>query len=222
MKERSTSFRFFTLIELLVVIAIIAILAAMLLPALNRARENARKANCINNLKQLAIVIDSYEADDGGRQLAYLIGSKTWGMLLNLGNYFNGIPSYDEPNKFQPKILECPSETRTRLQGSTSYPHPDVQYTNTFDYAYNMHSTGRVRTRYRLPSMTGRVSDGKTYNMGFSNANFVMRHNGGSIVNALFLDGHAESLKFIRHDASAWSDAFWGYNNGTLNGKYYR
>ena len=118
-----TARRGFTLIELLVVIAIIAILAAILFPVFARARENARRASCQSNLKQLALGAAQY-TQDYDEKFAIQRGA------VGAGGVGVGWAVLLQPYLKSTQILQCPSDSST---------DPTNEYTNGWsDYAYNL------------------------------------------------------------------------------------
>src|SRR5471032_2451039 len=106
----------FTLIELLVVIAIIAILASILFPVFARARENARRASCQSNLKQIGLAVAQYTQDyDEKLPIHDSYPGSNWSSITDFMlttsncNFFAGIYPYLK----SVQVLNCPSAVAT-------------------------------------------------------------------------------------------------------------
>ncbi len=196
----------FTLIELLVVIAIIAILAAILFPVFARAREKARQASCLSNVKEIALAALMYLEDYdgimpptvGSHDHYYSNGGKWW---------YDRVMPYIKNNQ----VLLCPSETGRGWTMTGWYA---------CHYAINYWAANQLLIDVKYPAGMVMLLDTQSARNYFKGTvqptdwaawpgKTAARHNGG--LNIGFMDGHGKWYKYPL-PKTATPELCWRYN----------
>lgn len=201
MKTKSHFSNGFTLIELLAVIAVIGVLAAILIPALQSARKSANQSKCVSNLRQIAMAVQSFTNDNGGRfPETWYFGEtgKPWCRQLEpyVGMESNG--------QIEGNLFRCPAVEEGNHHGWS-------------DYGYNENlglgkgaDVGESARRVGIPDPakvvmvgdSGAIETGKAqwyflglqYARGWQNSQAVPHPRHDGLANLAFVDGHVESL----------------------------
>jgi prepilin-type N-terminal cleavage/methylation domain-containing protein/prepilin-type processing-associated H-X9-DG protein len=186
MKRRCRIVNGFTLVELLVVIAIIGMLVALLLPAVQRARESARSTQCKSNLRQIGLAIDQY-VDKQGSRGKFPDAAQVPTVTRDLPPLFKAIEGYTEGNQ---EMFHCPSDR---------FEKPDPLYETYFEkeglsYEYR---ASQFANKTREQARISRAGDDRSSSRVWIVYDFEPFHGpegeDGSR-NFLYLDGHVDAL----------------------------
>jgi prepilin-type N-terminal cleavage/methylation domain-containing protein/prepilin-type processing-associated H-X9-DG protein len=197
----------FTLIELLVVIAIIAILAAILFPVFARARENARRASCLSNEKQIGIAVMQYLQDNDERYMNVEHGLYEWFVPL-------------QPYIKSEQVFVCPSMPEGEVDSSSTSINPASDYSLNGFFTHGLLQATFQNVAEQI--LMGERARGETeidyhpWDTGeFENHLSKDRHLEGA--NYLFADGHAKWLKWSSTLRPAVNDPVGGHAVGMHN-----
>jgi prepilin-type N-terminal cleavage/methylation domain-containing protein/prepilin-type processing-associated H-X9-DG protein len=203
----------FTLIELLVVIAVITILAAILLPVFAQARDAARRANCISNLKQIALAHQMYVQDnDDALPSWYIVGPRGYEIWTE---YMS--PYYRDPRILDEGLTSPAEKQKTAWLadyvlcawgpgGDGTPQNPYWRWPGSL-----VGNPGALRpmmmAEVRRPSETMQFTDGTTSHYD----SYIVRRHRNGMLNGAFLDGHARLV----------TDAEWNRVGHDGQGYYY-